>query len=171
MELTKDIPLKGTAWATAIEKYSKIFTTRTNYSLFMFSLSIGIMYDQRIEEPEEHGEIEKSVPRNVLQNNDNGRLDFIFQAAILSTRTIDLTEEERLELAFGEDTKFDKRDFLLSFANFGVTKLVELIGGEDIETMENLKNFAVSTVEGRNFEIDGLSDDILIEDDEDLFLE
>ena len=39
------------------------------------------------------------------------------------------TEEERLELAFGEKTDFNKVTFLTQYANFGVTKLAET-GGE-----------------------------------------
>lgn len=99
MELTRDIYLRGAAWATAVQNLSDIFRTRTNYSLFMLSLSLGIMYDKRIKNPD-MGEMEDhtppSVPRNVLQNNDNGKLDFMFQAAILSTRTESYDEEERL---------------------------------------------------------------------------
>ena len=128
MELTTDVLLRGTAWNRAIENLSSIFKTRTHYMIFMLSMTIGIMYDQRIEKPEENDEEPKSVPRNVLRNNDNGRLDFIFQAAILSTSSETFTEEERLELAFGEKSDFNKIAFLTQFANFGVTKLVELIG-------------------------------------------
>ena len=128
-------------------------------------MTIGVMYDQRIEKPSEDNEEPKSVPRNVIRNNDNGKLDFIFQAAILSTTTEHLTEEERLELAFGEKTEFKKVDFLTQFANFGITKLVELIGDTPIESMENIKNFLVSTVEGRNLDIDALPDDILLDAD------
>ncbi|WP_288230639.1 hypothetical protein [uncultured Faecalicoccus sp.] len=157
MVITNDILLRGTAWNIAISELGDIFSTRTHYSLFMLSLSIGIMYDKRIESPVENGEDVKSVPRNVLNNNDNGKLDFYFQAAILSTQTEDLTEEKRLELAFGEKTDFNKITFLLSFANFGVEKLVEKIGTTPIESMENIKNFMVSTVEGQNFDIDELS--------------
>ena len=79
MELTRDIYLRGTAWATAVQSLSDIFRTRTNYSLFMLSLSLGIMYDKRIKDPD-MGEVEDhnppSVPRNVLQNqaNINGKL-------------------------------------------------------------------------------------------------
>ena len=87
----------------------------------------------------------------------------------MSTATENLTEDERLSLAFGEKEEFDKRDFLLEFANFGATKLVEQIGTTELETMDNLKSFAVATVEGENLEIDGLSDDILLLDDEDIF--
>lgn len=165
MEITTDVSLRGKAWATAIEKLGPIFKTRTNYSLFILGLSIGVMYDTRIEKPEEDDENRNppSVPRNVIQNNDNGKLDFIFQAAILSTQTVSMSEEERLELAFGEKSDFKKIDFLTQFANFGATKLVEQIGDTNLETMDNLKDFAAASVEGRNLEIDALPDDILID--------
>lgn len=156
MEITTDVYLKGTAWNKAISSLGDIFATRTNYSLFMLSLAIGIMYDRRTNTPIENGEDVRTVPRNVLNNNDNGKLDFYFQAAILSTLTENLSEEKRLELAFGEKTDFNKITFLLSFANFGVEKLVEQIGTTPLESMENIKNFMVSTVEGRNFDINEL---------------
>ena len=165
MELTTDVSLRGTAWNTAIDNLSSIFRTRTNYSIYMLALAIGVMYDHRIERPEEHGEDVRNVPRNVLQNNDNGKLDFIFQAAILSTTTEQFSEEERLELAFGEKSDFKKIDFLTQYANFGITKLVELLGDSTVETMDNIKNFLVSTVEGRNLDIDALPDDLLLEEE------
>lgn len=164
MEITTDVLLRGTEWVKAIDNLSSIFKTRTHYSIFMLSLSIGIMYDQRIEKPEENGEDPKSIARNVLQNNDNGKLDFMFQAAILSTTTVSLSEEERLDLAFGENTSFNRIGFLIQFANFGVTKLNECIGDSPVESMENIKNFLISTVEGRNLEINALPDEILLED-------
>ena len=166
MEITSDIHLKGTAWNKAIDGLSPIFTTRTHYSLYMLCLAIGIMYDKRVADPEENGEEIKSVPRNVINNNDNGKLDFYFQAAILSTLTETLTEEERLELAFGEKTDFNKVTFLTSFANFGAEKVLTLVGSTELETMENIKNFMVSTVEGRNFEIDALPIDDLTDFDD-----
>lgn len=165
MELTTDVYLRGTAWNRAIENLSPIFKTRTHYMLYILAMAIGIMYDQRIEKPSGDNEETKSVPRNVLRNNDNGKLDFMFQAAILSTTTEQFTEEERLDLAFGEKTDFKKIEFLTQFANFGITKLVDLIGNTIIESMENIKNFLISTIEGRNFDIDTLSDDILLNDD------
>ena len=162
MEITTDIPLRGTAWSRAIDELSSIFKSRTHYMLYILSLTIGIMYDQRIEKPEENNEELKTVPRNVIRNHDNGKLDFMFQAAILSTTTENLSEEARLDIAFGDKTDFKKIDFLTQFANFGITKLVELIGDSSIESMENIKNFLVSTVEGRNLDIDALPDDILL---------
>ena len=166
MEITTDISLRGTAWNTAIENLSDIFKTRPNYMIYMLSLSIGIMYDKREEKlPIADGEEIRSVPRNVIRNNDNGKLDFMFQAAILSTTTEQFSEEERLDLAFGEKTDFKKIEFLTQFANFGVTKLIEYIGDTPIESMENIKNFFALTVEGRNLEIDALPDDILLGDE------
>ena len=165
MELTTDVPLRGTAWNKAIEQLSPIFKTRSHYMLYILSLAIGIMYDQRIEKPEENNEDAKSVPRNVISNNDNGKLDLMFQAVILSTTTEHFSEDERLDLAFGEKNTFNKIGFLTQFANFGVTKLIELIGDTALESMENIKNFFVSTVEGRNLDIDALPDDILLSDD------
>ena len=166
MEITTDIALRGTAWNIAIEKLSGIFKTRPNYMIYMLSLSIGIMYDQRVDKlPIEDGEEVRSVPRNVIRNNDNGKIDFMFQAAILSTTTENFTEDQRLELAFGEKGEFKKIDFLTQFANFGVTKLVEQIGSSPLESMENIKNFLSSIVEGNNFDIDALPDDILLGED------
>lgn len=168
MELTKDILLRGTTWGNTIDALAPIFKglkNRTNYNIFMVALTIGILYDQRIEKPETVGEEPRNVPRNVLQNNDNGKLDFVFQAAVLSTTTQDLSEERRLELAFGEKTDFDKLAFLTEFANFGVTKLAECIGDTTLEIMENIKNFIAITITGHNLDIDALPDDILLEDE------
>ena len=161
MEITTDIALRGSAWDVAIEALAPFFKPRAQYSIYMLSLSIGIMYDQKILSEEDY---RHSVPRNVIQNNDNGKLDFMFQTAILSTTTENFTEDQRLELAFGEKTDFKKIDFLTQFANFGVTKLVDQIGSSPLESMENIKNFLTSTVEGRNLDIDALPDDLLLED-------
>lgn len=58
-------------------------------------------------------------------------------------------------MAFGEgDKEFDKKGFLLSFANFGVTKLEELIADEPFETAERIKDFLTLTVEGNNIDLD-----------------
>lgn len=166
MEIRSEIRLRGTAWNQAVAAFSPIFATRPHYMLYMLAMSIGIMYDRRIAKLEENGEDDDiSIGRNVFYNNDNGKLDYMFQAAVLSTTTEQFTEDERLELAFGEKTDFNKVGFLTEFANFGVTKLVELIGNSTLESMDNIKNFLVSTVEGRNLEIEELPDDLLLYDE------
>ena len=87
------------------------------------------------------------------------------QAAILTSQTIDFDEDKRLQLAFGDnDDSFKKMEFLTEFANFGATKLAEKIGTSNLESMENIKNFLVSTLEGRNFDIDALSEEDLLDD-------
>lgn len=164
MVITTDIALKGTAWNTAIEKLSPIFKSKTNYMIYMLSLGIGIMYDKRIEALEIADDDDvRSVPRNVIRNQDNGRLEMMYQAAILTTSTENLTEEERLARAF--DEKYDDRDkmsTLLQFANYGVTKLVEQIGDTTLESMDNIRNFLNLSIEGRNLDIDALPDEVLL---------
>lgn len=161
MEITTDVALRGAAWDTAIDALAPLFKPRAQYNIYMLALSVGIMYDRRIASEEDY---RHSVPRNVIQNNDNGKLDFMFQSAILSTITESFTEDQRLELAFGDKIEFKKIEFLTQFANFGVTKLVEHIGSSPLESMENIKNFLATTVEGNNFDIDALPDDLLTEE-------
>ena len=88
----------------------------------------------------------------------------MFQAAILSTTTESMSEEERLDLAFGDKSDFNKIAFLTQFANFGVTKLNEQIADSPLETIEKLKNYFISSVEGRNLDIDSIPDDFLLEE-------
>ena len=167
MELTADVFLRGPKWARTIDELSPIFKNRTNYSILMLCIAIGIMYDKRIERIDDEDLEPRYVSRNVMQNNDNGKLDFMFQAAILSTKTEDFSEEKRLELAFGEEDKnnsFNRIGFLTQFANFGMTVLEEQIGETVVESMENIKSFLTSTVEGNNFEINAIPDDIWLEE-------
>lgn len=161
----KDILLKGNVWNEAMDKLEDIFKPRTHYDVFMLALAIGIMYDKRIEKLElDNSNDEMSVPRNVIANHDNGKLDFYFQAAVLTTQTEDFSEERRLELAFADHVEFNKIGFLVQFANYGVGKLVEHLGSTNIESMEGIKNFLISSVEGTNFEINGLPDELLLEE-------
>ena len=161
MVISSDILLKGIAWHKAINDLSRIFKTRTNYSIFIMCVSIGIMYDKQIETLDEYSEDPLYVPRNVLTQNRE-EMDFLFQTAILTTNVENFDEEKRLELAFGEEKKeeFDRIKFLVRFANFGITKLVDKIGIDDLDTMENIKNFLTSTIEGTNFEIDSIDDEL-----------
>ena len=167
MDFRSDIVLKGTVWDDVIKNLGKIFSTRTNFSIYLLAMSIGIMYDQRIEtiQGADEGETH-NVPRTVLNSqNMDGRIDFMFQAAILTSQTVDFDEDKRLQLAIGDnDDTFKKMEFLTEFANFGVTKLAEKVGSSNLESMENIKNFLVSTLEGRNFDIDALSEEDLLDD-------
>lgn len=167
MDFRSDIVLRGIAWDKTINGLASIFSPRPRYNIYLLSLSIGIMYDKRIEKLDESEESESyNVPRNVLHTQgSDGRLDFMYQSAILTSQTIDYDEDKRLEMAFGDTMESSKKiAFLTEFANFGATKLAEKIGTSNLESMENIKNFLVSTLEGRNFDIDALSEEDLLDD-------
>lgn len=169
MDFRSDVVLRGMAWDQTIRNLGNIFTKKnaTNYSIFLLSMSIGIMYDKQVKKLEEAEDGDTyTVPRNVLTtHNMDGRMDFMYQAAILTSQTVDFGEDERLEMAFGDDYDSSKKiEFLTGFANFGATKLAEKVGSSDLESMENIKNFLVSTLEGRNFDIDALMDEDLLDD-------
>lgn len=168
MEITTDVILKGEDWARAIDELGDLFNyrNRINYNLFIVSAAIGIMYDEFIEKPAKSEQMNpRFVPRNVLLNEEQetNQLDLMFQTAILNTKKVDLTESERLELAFGDKSDFKKLEFLTGFANYGVTKLLDCIGVGELETMDNIRKFLNLTVEGENLEIDDISDEMLFD--------
>lgn len=167
-----DIYLKGSDWRKALNNFSSFFpqALQPNYSIFAISVSIGIMYDRQSEmagdETPEEKENRPSVPRTVLHRH-NMDLDFLFQSAILTTSLVSFSDEQRMDLAFNPSTeiKFNKLDFLTKFANFGVTKFLEQGSDEPIEAMQKIKSFLASTMEGYNYEIDGISEDDIGEED------
>lgn len=172
MEITTDVNLKGGCWHKALEAFAPFFpqSLQPNYSIYAISISIGIMYDEKLdmagEETEEEKDSRLTVPRTVLHPH-NTDLDFLFQSAILTSKWVNYTEEERINLAFNPscDIQINKLEFLTKFANFGVKKLLEQATDEPICTMEKVKQFLASTVEGYNYEIDSISDDDLEIDD------
>ena len=163
MVINTDIILRGSVWREAAEHYTRIFKERTNYDVFLLSTSIGVVYDRRKETVDDESGQEISIPRSVF----NGRTDTIeklLQTAVLSSGTVNFSDEDRMKIAFSEEEgDFNRIQFLVEYANFGVEKLNSLVGVDDIETMENLKNFIVGTAEGSNFEISALSDDLVAE--------
>ena len=173
MEIKSDIALKGGDWRkalTALEPFFPNQASQPNYSIYVISMSIGIMYDKQLdmagEESEEYKESRASVPRTVLHSHNND-LDFLFQTAILSSDLVSFTEKERMQLAFDPKCtiEFNKLEFLTKFANFGVQKLLDKVSDEPIETMQNIKSLLASTVEGYNYELYDISEDDLLLDD------
>ena len=208
MEIRSDIALKGDAWAKAIDELvsktrgdrmwtaaiesgdSKFFDTQ--WALFKVCLAIGILYDSRIEELSKTAEVEeegsRSIPRNMVANHA-ADMNYFFNAAILTTNTLNLNETDRLYLAFSEEIteeemegedievirhgvseeaqKFDKLGFLIGFANYGVTKMCEQIDPNINTTMENISEFLIMSYQGDTPELrqmreveDILDDDI-----------
>ena len=157
MEITTDVILKGNLWKNLTSTLKPIF--KTYWEVYKLCISIGIMYDKQYEFETPKDESPISIPRTILHRNEN-ILNMMFQAAILSTNLYDYEENDRLNLAFDDENamEFNKLQFLTKFANFGAIKLEKLIGIDDIETMENIKSFLSSSVEGNNFEVTSIDE-------------
>lgn len=169
MELTSDVILKGPLWADTIDQLrGKIF--ETTWDIYALSISIGMMYDCQIDSddmmPDDYDQEPRYIPRNMLGHAQNeALLEFMFQTALVTTKHLDLDEDQRLELAFGDDAKpnFNPVAFLTKYANYGVKKLHSLISDtDDIETMEALMSFLNSAYEAGvdNIEISDEIEDI-----------
>lgn len=170
MELTTDASLKGPIWAETLDKLrGTVF--ETYWDVYALCISIGMMYDCQIESdamvPAGYDAEPRSVPRNMLGHAQNkALLEFMLQTALVTTKHLDLAEEERLELAFGSDKKLDFNPvaFLTKYANYGVTKINEVISdAEDVELLEQLMTFLNSTYEAG---VGVLDDDVDLDDDE-----
>ena len=170
MEISSDVLLKGNKWAEALDLVKPFLpiSLQPNYTLYALSVSIGITYDKQLDIAGEEDDIDsrRSVPRTVLQPHGSD-LDFLFQTAILTSSLVEFKENERISLAFDPncEIKFNKIDFLSKFANFGVTKILEKLSKDPVESMENIKSFIAQTVEGFNYELDKIDDSLLDIDD------
>ncbi len=154
LSLTSDVYLKGPIWAETIDALKGTFF-ESNWDIFSLCISIGIMYDQQIESdvmvPEGYDAEPRYIPRTMLGHAQNtALLDFMLQTALVTTKLLNLNEDERLQLAFdkNKNIEFKPLMFLTKFANFGVTKIHSLISDiDDIETMESLMTFLNTTYE------------------------
>lgn len=141
IEATTDVSLRGETWANICDRLrNTVFSSY--WQIYALCISIGIMYDEQAEFDSNET---RTVPRTVLNHpNNNSLLDFLFQTAILTSRKVDLSEEQRLELAFAEEQTidFNKLSFLTSFANFGIKKIQEITEDKnDLESMESIMTF------------------------------
>ena len=101
MEIKSDIVFKGPTWNSVDRGYRKKFFD-TQWGIFKICLSIGILYDTQLED--ETSEMEEdglNIPRTMF-NRNGAEMQFFFQAAILTTRCVDLSEKDRLYLAFSD---------------------------------------------------------------------
>lgn len=179
MEIKSDIIFKGSTWSRVDRGYRKKFFD-TQWGIFKICLSIGILYDAQLEdETDENEEDGLNIPRSMF-NRNSAEMQFFFQAAILSSNCVDLSEKDRLFLAFseeipedeleGEDAdilkrgvsdaalKFNKIEFLRKFANYGATKLNACLSANDSETMEDLMEFLNLSYKGETEELIALKE-------------
>lgn len=122
------------------EKGLQLFTRLVD--LFIVACSIGICEDKVLKD--NCSQI-TSIGRNTLQTNSdiNVIMEFMFQNAILNTKTIDLDLETRKRYAFGDAKvtgEFSPVNFLPQFANYGMTVLMKCVTENDVETADNIKN-------------------------------
>ena len=148
MQITADVTLKGPVWAEMLDLLVTEYIP-TYMDLYALSISIGMMYDGQTETdamlPAGYKENPRSIPRNVLiQNKNKSLLEFMLQAAIITTKHVEFTEQERLEIAFSEKSidKFSPIQFLTKYANYGIVKIKEAIGdAQDVELMQKMMSF------------------------------
>lgn len=174
MNISTDILLKGSNWRLASEKLKPFFCSQPNYEMYYLAISIGIVYDKHeLIAGEEDDLPPLSVPRTVLFSH-NTDLDFMFQTAILTSKNVSFSDEERMKLAFDHNTdiQFNKFEFLNKFANFGINKLLSKLTDVELETMDNIRQFVTTTIDGHNLDIEKQSEEELDEIFEDFdFLE
>ena len=139
MKLTTDVLLKGDVWTTTLDKMvGKIFPYQ--YDIYVLSISIGISNDRIVETLVQSEETPtRSIPRTMLYKNADV-LSYLFETAILCTSCVDISEKERLEIAFNDenDMKFNKIDLLTKFANAGIEEIGKCISEVDEETITNI---------------------------------
>lgn len=167
MEVRSHLICKGEAWYQINTKLVHTFF-ETLWDAFKLSIAIGILYDHAKEDLGE-GEDQATVPSSMFNRNSE-EMSFFFKTAILTSRTVDFSEKDRLYLAFSEDVKaeelegddyelltkgvsenarlFDKVGFLKGFANYGAEKLAGCISNNDNETMEKLMDFLNDSYNG-----------------------
>ena len=148
MQITTDVALKGPVWAEMLDLLVTDFFPRY-WDLYALSVSIGMMYDGQIDTddmvPDGYKENPRLIPRNVLiQNKNKSILDFMLQAAMVTTKHVEFSEQERLEIAFGSKSmdNFNPMHFLTKYANYGILKIKDAIGdSSDVELMQEFRDF------------------------------
>ena len=170
MEITSDVTLKGPIWAEMLDRLvDEVFAT--NWDVYALCISIGMMFDGQIDSeemvPSDYTENPRYIPRNVLIHGERkGLLEFMLQAALITTKHVDLTEEKRLEYAFNDknnqpEVPFKPLSFLTSFANYGISKLKDALDdATDVELLERIMNFLKDTYETGYDPTEGLALDL-----------
>ena len=164
MRIGSNIVLRGDAWAEAIEKLKPIIDTF--YGVYVISIAIGIFADKQIESPEvTHYPDAKFEINSAMLHHNSQILDLLFKSAIITTGSVDFSEEFRMELAFNDDTRleeaknFNPMGFLTKFANYGVTQLAQRITDDSLENIEALNKYIVECADGlrlEDFDLDEL---------------
>lgn len=140
-----DIILRRKCWAKMeplLEQ--KIFSRQID--IFILACSIGVCEDKFLEDDKEDVLLEeKSIGRNTIQTNFDLQelLIYLYQNAVLNTKNIDLSVDERKQAAFDldNDMKVGNMSFealLTKFADYGMSILAEKVTDHSFETLNNV---------------------------------
>jgi hypothetical protein len=157
MYIGSDVSLRGDIWNETLDRLKPII--ETNYGVYVLSVAIGIFADKQLETLATSLSTDsyRSIPRSILHNNVH-IFDLLFKSAIITTATVSFPENERMELAFNDDSKsenaksFGKMAFLTKFANYGVTQLAKRITDDPLENIEALNKYIVECADGLGFD-------------------
>ena len=151
MDIKGDISLKYSGWSDEIVNQLVVNNKNADSTaifgrtidLFIVACSIGICDDVRI--PNDGVKEYNSIGRNTYVTNDDvSRIfHFLFENAIITSKTVNFDIDTRLKLAFDSNFNIDKfspNNFLVEFANYGIDKIYEKVTKHDFETINNLTN-------------------------------
>lgn len=140
MILNSDIMLNHPLWERADDelcgKDGVGFFNRL-VDLYILACSIGIREDKTITDFETDGSPKRTIGRNTYMSMTNtdlrDLLDFMLQNAILNSKLLDLSNDERLKLAFDPDynvPKLSPTSFLTGFANYGIDQIMKKVDSQ-----------------------------------------
>lgn len=187
MVVKSEVICRGEAWHTINQELVGPFF-ETLWDAFKLCTSIGILYDIQLDD-DSNSEEKAEVPRTMFGRYAE-EVSFFFKAAILTTSVVDLSEKDRLYLAFSEDVleeemegedrevlldgvseeakNFNKILFLKKFANYGALRIFECISKNESETMENIMEFLDDSYHRRTEELIEMTK---VSDDDEVWLD
>jgi hypothetical protein len=152
MQLSSDLEMRHPLWARADEELcsnNELGIFNRLVDVYVIACAIGIKEDAVIKDSEIDSPLSspKTIGRNTHRENQDVRdlLDFMLQNALIQTKTLNISEDERLELAFNPDydnKKIRAAEFLTGFANYGITKIFENMSSRSsLVAMEELYKY------------------------------
>ena len=158
MKIASNVSLKGPIWAEMLDKLVDV-VFETYWDVYALCISIGMMADEQIDSkdmvPSDYTDEPKTIPKSVLLDETrNELLEFMLQAALVTTKHLDFSEEQRLQLAFYKESDKDSEisfkplHFLTMYANYGIVKLKEAVDdATDVDLLFSIMAFLHDTYE------------------------
>jgi hypothetical protein len=141
MIVNGDFILKGNIWIQLRDNLiakNEIFTN--NVDLFIIACGIGIAAD---EQKDFEGETAFTIARDTYQMEPDRFEIFnsMFRNAVLTSKKIDISIEERMKIAFDSDynvNDISAPTFMIKFANYGADKIMNICSDYDLKTIDEL---------------------------------